>query len=283
MKEDKLSKRSPHSRSLSLVEGEGGALVLGEERKRDKLLRYAKHGTVLMAVGTQKIITRTLWWGTWGALVGVLLFVLLWWLGLFAIPSEIGHIVLLVVSGLSYVVAGAACWGHAGFWRGVGRFVLVLGIDNGWVVSLLSAILDRTNAILRRSSRIDRLMDKTELWVGDLPLARWEDLLKQASAFVIGERDPAASGLLHWLRTFVVERIERYMLRIVRKEIEEGHGGGVSMERVREVAFLTVEDKFQEGIFGLMNKQLLMMTGLFLALGVVPPLLAAAIRWGMAA
>ena len=254
-----------------------------EERKRDKLLRYTKHGAKLAAVATHRIVTRTVWWGAWGLVVGGAIFGAEWGLGLLAFPWPRAQVFLLVAIGVLLPVAGAGCWGHAGFWRGVGRFVIVLGVDNGWVVSLMTAVLDRMVALLRKSRRIDGLMDRTELWVGDLPLERWETLLKKAAAAIIGETDARSTRMMRWLRAFVVHRIERYLLRIVRKEIANGHGGGVSMQKVREVAFVMAEEQFTDGIVGLMNKQLLTMTGLFALISATPPLAAWLLGWALGA
>lgn len=244
------------------------------ERKRDKLLRYSKHGARLAGVAAHRITTRSLWWGTWGLLLGIATFGLVAWLGWLQFPWPQAQLPILITLGILYPVAGAGCWGHAGSWRGVSRFVITLGVDNGWVISLLSAMLDRMTAALRSSRRIDGLMDRGELWVGDLPLARWEELLKQASTAVIGETRPGSGRLMRWIRSLVVGQIEKIMLRIVRKEIEQGHGGGVSMVKVREVGLGMAEEAFQDGIVGLMNKQLLAMTGLFVLIAALPPLLA---------
>jgi hypothetical protein len=277
-----------------------------DERRRDKLLRYAKHGARLTGVATHRIVTRTLWWGGWGLVLGLAVFAGEWWLGWLAFPWPAAQPWIVGSLGVALAAAGIGCWGHAGFWRGVGRFVLALGIDKGrvgpsddkgrvgpsddkgrvgpsddkgLVVSLLSAMLDRMTALLRKSRRIDGALEKTELWAGDLPLERWESLLKQSAAGVIGESEGQGNRLMRWIRGFVVRRIEQVMLRIVRKEIEAGHGGGVSMQKVREVALAMAEKQFQKGIVGLMNEQLLLMTGLFALLAALPPVVALGLRW----
>jgi hypothetical protein len=244
---------------------------------REKITRFAVEGTRLLAVATGKITSRTVWWGVWGAVVGLLVFAPLAWLGWLDVPWAQARIAMLVVFGLLYPIAGAGCWGHAGFWRGVGRFALFVGVERGWVLTLLVAVLDRVMGVLRTSTRVGRALDAVEARAADLPLQRWEELLKDASARVIGEHTPENRGLMRWLRGWVIGRIEKYTLRIVRAEIEAGRGGGVSMTRVREVALLQIEGRFQDGVVGLMNEQLLMMTGLFLALAALPP----AVIWGL--
>lgn len=248
-----------------------------EETRRAMLVRYAKHGARLTALATQRVVSRTLWWGAWGGVLGAATFTILWSTGWLIFPWPAYQSAITVTLAVLYLLAGIGCWGHAGMWRGAGRFVIALGVDNGWVVSLLAAIFDRMAGLLRRSSLVGAAMDKTEVWVGDLPLQRWEELLASAVSTVLGEDSAGSTRIMRWIRGFVLRQIQRLLLAIVRREIADGHGGGVSMARVREVALHRAAIEFKKGIVGLMNKQLLAMTALFLALSAVPPLLA----WGI--
>ncbi|MCO4744686.1 MAG: hypothetical protein KC912_07855 [Proteobacteria bacterium] len=248
-----------------------------EESKKQMLLRYAKHGAALTAMGTGRVISRTLWWGWWGGVLGATVFTGLWMLGLLTFPWPDYQTPITVVLAVLYVGGGVAAWGYAGMWRGAGRFVIALGVDNGWVVSLLSAIFDKMVGMLRASQRVDAAMDKSEVWLGDLPLERWEALLSSAVAAVLGETTEGSTRIMRWIRRFVLKQIQRLLLTIVRKEIADGHGGGVSMARVREVGFERAAKEFKKAIQGLMNKQLLLMTAIYLGIGTLIPILAWAI------
>lgn len=267
--------------AIAVVEADDGEIAI-PERKRDKAKRFALEGAKLLGVATARITTRTLWWGGWGLVLGLGTWAGVWALGWLAVPWPAAHWPMIALFGVLYAVAGAGCWGHAGFWRGVGRFALAVGVERGWVVTLLAALLDRVTAGLRRSTRVDRVLTRAELFAEDLPLARWEELMKDASTWVMGEHIPDANRLMRFLRGFVVGQIEKYTLRIVRKEVADGRGGGVSMERVREVAFEHVEEMFTDGVVGLMNKQLLLMTGAFVGLAAIPPVAVALARWWVA-
>ena len=84
------------------------------ERTRDKLARFALDGARLLAVAAAKITSRTLWWGGWGALVGLLAFIGLAWTGLLTFPWPAAHVWILVLLGVLYPVAGAGWRQHGG-------------------------------------------------------------------------------------------------------------------------------------------------------------------------
>lgn len=243
-----------------------------EETKREMLLRYAKHGAALTALGTRRVVSRTLWWGWWGGVLGISTFGILWATNLLTAPWPDAQTAITVVLAILYTLAGIGCWGHAGMWRGLGRFVIALGVDNGWVVSLLATLFDKMVELLRKSDRIDGAMNQSEIWIGDLPLERWETLLASGVSAVLGETTAESTRVMRWVRRFVLRQIQRLMLTIVRKEIAEGSGGGVSMERAREVGFAKATKEFRNAVLGLMNKQLALMTALFLGVSAVPVL-----------
>lgn len=249
-------------------------------RKRDRLAALAKTGARLAAIGLSRVVTRTLWWGSWGLLLGIGIFSGLTLKGLLAHPWPEADPWVMVLAGIFYIVGTCAGLGYAGFWRGVGRFVIHLGVAEGWVLVLTEGILDRMLSLMRRSRRMDAALDASELWAENLPLQKWEDGLKSSVAAYLGDEEAALEGtrgphrrFLSWIRRLICRGIEKILLRIVRKEASQSGGGGVSMERVREVALEMSGELFTDGVEGAMNKQLLIVLALVSLAAATPPAL----------
>jgi hypothetical protein len=230
----------------------------------EKAVAFGKQGIKIAGVVALKLVTRTLAWGSLGVILGAVAWAALFLAGQLEIewlPWRYLVWVLLLV----YVVAGGVALGYVGVWRGLGRAVLYLGVELGWVLYLIEQILDRMTGLMRRSDTIDRALDASEQFAANLPLQRWEDGLKRSVAGYLGETDELGSGLTGFrrritggLKGFLCRQIEVFLLNIVRQEIDaSGGGGGVSMARVREVALARAESYFVELIKGLMNKYLL--------------------------
>ncbi|MFT5682226.1 MAG: hypothetical protein ACI8RZ_003144 [Myxococcota bacterium] len=238
-------------------------------RKRDRLAVLAKTGARLAAIGLSRVVTRALWWGGWGLVLGGAIFAVLQFKGLLTHPWPDAEPWVSILAGVFYIVGAGVGLGYAGFWRGVGRFVIHLGVEEGWVIALTEAILDRMLGFFRRSRRLDAALDASELWAQNLPLQQWEEGLKSSVAAYLGEEDAALEGtrgphrrFLGWIRRLICRGIEKILLRIVRKESSDAGGGGVSMERVREVALEMSGELFTDGVEGAMNKQLLIVLAL---------------------
>lgn len=184
---------------------------------------------------------------------------------------------------LLYVAAGGGALGYVGVWRGLGRAVLYLGVELGLVIYLIEQILDRTTALMRRSDALSRALDASERFAGNIPLQTWEDGLKRSVAGYLGEPDEISSGMhgirrsiTRWIKAFLCRKIEVYLLKVVRQEVDaRGTGGGVSMARVREVALERGEGYFVELIKGVMNKYLLIGSLILIAAFAVAPVIAA--------
>ena len=250
------------------------------QRKRDRLAALAKTGARLAAVGLMRMITRTLWWGGWGLILGSVLFFGLRSQDLLTLPWPDLEPWTSILLGVVYIVGVTGGLGYAGFFRGVGRFVIHLGVNEGWVLLLLEGLLDRLFRLFRRSRRLDAALNATELWGENLPLQEWEDGLQRSVSEYLGDEDDTFEGsrgphrrFLRWIRRMIGRVIGRLLLRIVRKEVSENGGGGVSMERVREVAMEMSEDLFIDVVEGTMNKQLLIVLLIVALVAATPPLL----------
>jgi hypothetical protein len=254
----------------------------GPPRKRDRLAALALSGARLAGIGLSRVVTRTLWWGGWGLVLGTAIFVGLKLTGHLSFPWPDAEPWASILAGVIYIAGTAAALGYAGFWRGVGRFVIHLGVAEGWVLALVEGILDRLLGWLRRSRRMDAALDASALWAENLPLQQWEDGLKASVSAYLGDEEALGTTrgphrrFLGFIRRLICRGIEKILLRIVRREVSESGGGGVSMERVREVGLAMSEELFTDGVQGAMNKQLLIVLALVSLAAATPPLL---LRW----
>lgn len=229
------------------------------ELKRDKAKRFAKEGASLLGVALAKIMSRTLWWGGWGGLLGVCLFIGWWAFGGFTQPWPSLEPWLSLFLFVIYLLGGIAALGYAGFWRGVGRFTLFIGIERGLAVYLLDQILTRVFGILRKSNRVSGALEASEDYLENLPLESWEAALQKGVGVYLADEDKVfqSTGLRAFvsrhIRSFVSRKIEMLLLARVRVEVSESGGGGISMERVQAVAYEETEDLFGSAVLGAMN------------------------------
>lgn len=252
-----------------LPASEATPAIVDEDPRWAKAREFAKEGGAVALKSAGLIVSRALAWGTLGVVIAACVWGGLLAAGLLALhahpPMPAVFAGVMLVLGM---IAGGGILGYVGAMRGIGRSVLHVGVERGLVLYLAAQILDRAAA---RLGQIDRAEQAAQI-LRDLPLQRWEDALKGATADVLGEDLPGeATGLrkraLRRLRGFIGTRIERYLLTIVRAEsTDEGQGGGVSMTRVRDVALEQTEAHFGDLVEGMMFKQL--------ALGVVLVVLA---------
>lgn len=251
--------------------------------RHDKALAFAKEGAKTLGVASLKILLRTVAWGTLGLVVGLVAWNALYWGGLLEIEWEHWRFVVWVLLPL-YACAGAGALGYAGVWRGVGRAVLYVGIERGLVVYLVEEILDRLIPVMRRSEKLSGALDQSRRFLENLPLQEWEVRLHAAVEAYLADRDEVVQGaggpglrarIAGRLRTYLSRKIERYLLAIVRQEVDEhGEGGGISLERVRAVALEKVEDVVEDLVTGMMNKQLLIAAAILLLVLAIAPAVA---------
>lgn len=256
---------------------------LEEPRRRwhEKAVAFGSKGIKVAGVVAMKLVTRTLAWGSFGLALGVVAWVVLYLAGQLEIDWPPWRYLVWVLL-LLYAVGGAVGYGYVGVWRGLGRAVIYLGVELGFVVYLIEQILDRTTALMRRSDALGRAMDASERFAANVPLQSWEDGLKRSVESYLGEPDEIGStasgirrGVTRRLKAFLCRKVEVYLLAIVREEAGgQGGGGGVSMERVREVALERAERYFAELVKGIMNKYLLVGSLLVIAFFALAPVLA---------
>jgi hypothetical protein len=189
-----------------------------------------------------RIVPRVIGWGFLGVVLGIVVFVVEMAAGTLHVPWpdwRLAAWLLLIV----YPVLGAILLGHAGLWRGIGRAVIHLGVEQGFVVHALDLILRRVNALARRSATVERALDGTEAFVRDVPLDRVEGALTEAiGEYGRGGLEPAtAPPGVRTVRKFLAGRVERYLLHAARAERDLAGGGGVSLERVYQQALHAAE------------------------------------------
>jgi hypothetical protein len=227
-----------------------------------------------------RIVPRVLGWGFLGVVLGVVVFVVEMAAGALAVPWPDWRLAawLLLVA---YPVLGAILLGHAGLWRGIGRAVIYLGVEQGFVVHALDVILRRVNALVRRSATVERALDGTEAFVRDVPLDRVEGALKEAIGdYGRGSLEPAtAPPGVRTVRKFVAGRVERYLLHAARAERDASGGGGISMERLYQQALHAAESWLRDAAEAKMRAATRVALLLFaLACAVAPVALAIARR-----
>ncbi|MEZ4235564.1 MAG: hypothetical protein R3F59_05250 [Myxococcota bacterium] len=69
---------------------------------------------MLAGLATQRIVSRAVWWGAWGGVLGAGTFAGIAALGWLRLPWPATDLPTLIVLGVLYVAAGIGCWGHAG-------------------------------------------------------------------------------------------------------------------------------------------------------------------------
>jgi hypothetical protein len=259
---------------LTAVEPEAGAAAADGSRS-SRALEFAKGGVGLLGTATVKVVSRTLAWGSLGFGVGLVAFFVMLGAGLLDHTWEHWSLVRWAFL-LVYPLAGAGCLGYAGVWRGAGRTILHVGVERGWVAYVTEALFTRLVGYARKSERLDDAMSQAEVFLTELPVDTWEKNLKGAVNDYVSEDDleGEVTGIrrrvLRWIKRILVGRIERYLLSIVRSE---GGDGKISMDKVRKVALEHVEDTFADMILGIMKKQLIIMSLVFTAILVLPPVI----------
>jgi hypothetical protein len=241
---------------------------------REKIKFYTKEGAQFTGQGAAIITLRMLSWGVTGFVFALITWNSQYWTNFMMIEAIPIHPLVYQLTFLAlYLIVGMIVLGYVGVWRGIGRTVLYAGVKKGFVLYLVDAILDKFTGVLRKSNRIDRVMNDTQLNLENLPLQVWEDNLKLAVTQYLKKDDPSLSGIKRFqrriagtIKRLLCRRIEFFLLAIVRQEATNSGGGGISIQRVREVALRKIEGFFRDWIVGLMNKQL--MIGFLILVGV---------------
>ena len=276
--------------ALWVSRGHGRAIVRGMSEEhhppsrppvRERIARYASEGARIFGSAAVKVTGRVLGWGTLGFLGAWMLFGIYWALDWFVPIPWYGLIPLWVV----YVGLGAFLLGHAGLWRGVGRVVLMIGVEKGLLVYTLDAVLGRVVKLMRRSERVDAALDAGQDRLENLPLETWERTLKKAvDASEADESELAQTkGMRRRVGRFVRGKVhglvETCLLSVVREEAREnGGGGGVSIERVKAAGFEKIEGFVTDKVEGMMRRQTLLMSLALVGASLLTPLILWLIR-----
>lgn len=229
-------------------------------RKRDLAAAFLKEAGVILARSAVKTVSRTLGWGATGLFVGVLMTLSWWAAGVY--PEVTWQAALWIVLSIVGVTGGL---GYVGWMRGLGRAAIYVGCERGMVQYLVGALLDRVTALMRKSTRVSSAMEKSSTKLANLPLQQWEEWLTQVAEDYLGSDDPELGPptgvygrVTAVFRGFLVSRVRRYLLAIVRKEIAaDGTGGGVSIARVRKVGLELCDEKVTDMVEGVMQTHLL--------------------------
>lgn len=263
------------SQNSDVVPADGVVVV----RKRDLALSFAKEAAVILAVSATKVVTRTAGWGATGLALAVAMCGS--WAVAGVLPADWRLAALWLALALIGVTGGL---GYVGWIRGLGRAGIHVGCELGMVQYLVGVLLDRTAGLFRKSTRVASALDKTQDHLSNLPLHRWETTLTTVVEDYLGSDDPelgnAGGRVGRFFRRFIVRRIQRYLLRIVRQEIRaDGSGGGVSVARVRSVAIEQAADKVTDMIEGLMFQHLAIGLGVTTLVFVLPFVLSWTAVW----
>lgn len=246
-------------------------------------LPTAKEVVKELGIAAALVASRVAFWGALGAFLGALSFVALYASGTLDHPWPPWRYAVWALLPLD-VVGGGLLFGHAGLVRGVGRVVLRIAVHRGLVPYVLAKVLDRVTDLVLSSDRLARVASSGEETLKNLPLARFETTLKTAvDAYVTSDDlEAEATGLrkrmLRRVKRFLCERIEKYLLTIVRAEETANGGGGISLPRVREVALAHATEAVAGAIVGVMNKNSLLATGVFAAGVTLPVVVVLATR-----
>lgn len=256
---------------------------MSEADRNAKWKAVAKEAAKVIAVAAWKIITRMLAWGSAGLAAGVIVFVALLLSGLLDTPSPYSSYVRWAVLPV-YLIAGAGLLGYAGFWRGIGRTLLHVGLERGMVATIVERILDSMVKTLRGSERVAATLDKGDAFLRNLPLQTAEDALKGAIHTYVSSDDMEEDltgfrrRIARSVKRALTRRVEKYLLSFVRAQASESGGGGVSMDKVLALAPGKAQEAVGEMIQGFMGKQLLIMSALALVVFAVPPSVMALLR-----
>lgn len=225
-----------------------------EENEGSRLERFTREGIAILIVAVKKVVSRSLAWGFVGVVVGVVVFLLLHSFDYIAFSEWYWNVAVCII----FVIAGAVVMGYVGVFRGIGRTVIHVGVNMGYILYLIDRILERMS----------------EGMLEDLPLEKWELRFKGIVEVLIGEEDPMSKkagdvslSLINMLRKYLFRKIETYLLAIVRKESSATGGGGISRVRVRQLAYSNVNPFFTAQVVGMINIQrllgFLILTGIY--------------------
>lgn len=249
-----------------------------------KARMFLAEGVKVLGIALFKVVTRALAWGAFGLFVGLSVGLGLYLGGLLEYRRwEPWRYVVFVVVAL-YPISGAGLLGYIGALRGLGRTLLYLGVDRGLICYLAEKIIDRLAAIIAATPGVRVVAQKGEEVLYNLPLESAEKALKQAADAYLGSGDLEGEvtgirrGVLRRVKGFLVDKIEHYLLTIVRAELSAAGGGGVSMGKVRVVAIEKSEGVVADIIVGMMNKWLVIgLLGLAVLYAIAPLVLRYAV------
>ena len=240
--------------------------------QESKLKKAAFVGLRLTGTALKKIISRTLWWAGWGAVVGLMLVLIYYFCGWLVSPWPEWSIAVTLTLFVLYPVTGLLCLGFAGFYRGMGRFVIHLAINEEWLRIMLEKILSKFAELISKWESMSSKVERSQLWLENLPLEKWEQLIKSVVRKVMLMDNPQDVGLISGVvYRYLGRNIEFYLLKIVRKEVDENGGGGICLQRLHELCLETADDFFVDSTEGMMNKYLLLMSGLLLLISAIAP------------
>lgn len=209
--------------------------------REDKWKQLAIEAAKLIGTAAWKIVSRTIAWAAAGLTASIIAYVALSLAGWLECSNQYSAWIrwgLLPV----YIAAGAGLLGYAGFWRGIGRTLLLVGIERGLVAAIVERLLDKVVERLRRTEGVRSALERGDRVLKNLPLQTVEDALKGAASEYLSSDDLEVQ--LHGVRRrmaravkrALVVRIEKYLLTRVRAERTGEGGGGVDVEKLIEIA-----------------------------------------------
>jgi hypothetical protein len=198
-------------------------------------------------------------WGVVGFLVGVIGVTLSYVIGIWLLGEGAVGLVYLYLIPMAIPLLGAVLFGMHGLHRGAARATLSLEEKFG----LASHLVGRVLAMLEARFGED---------LANIPLQQLEVALKEIVATCMASKeDDEGKGMLAYVvrraRASITLCIENYLLTAYREELKEsGHGGGVSMQKVRDRATRALSSNLGELVMSPLNKQLVVFLVLYLVL-----------------
>lgn len=249
--------------------------------RHPKAVAFEQEGIQALGSGTARVVTSTFLWAALMFFFGAVCWTALYTTGLLDADSPFWSILAWILLP-TYMVAGAVVGAFMGTWRGIGLAMLLVGVEKGMVIYLLERTLNKIAELIRKSDRAGAAADKAQEMAENLPLQTWEEKLKQAVDHQLGTDDASTSTskgkkgptyrLMKKIRKTLYRRIELYLLAIVRQETDaQGRGGGVSVAKVRNIAFDRAEKTFRKFIDSFItSKMKLAFIGLVIVFAIAP-------------
>jgi len=222
------------------------------------------------------VSARMVGFGALGFVLGAGGFFVEWGLGWLAHPWEPWRYLVFCLL-LVDVVGGTLLLGTAGMWRGIGRVAMDLILKHGLARHMVERIFERAAILVAGAVTPEALR-------AQMPLVQLREKLREATAAYARSDDveKGARGLsravLRRIKLWLCRKLEARFVEIVGEITADKHVVELSLERVRERAISEVDERVEDLLDGLRNKQATLWIALFVALLALPPIILVKLR-----